>query len=291
MPETQLGQINEDIMETARGALLVLDSAFRVLKANHSFCDTFALTREQTVGCLIFDLDNRQWDIPKLKVLLFDLLHPDKRLDNYEVEHIFSTTGQRTMVFNACRLPVQESGSHMTILAIEDVTDRRRMEEEIREIYFRDRLTGLYNRFGFTTFAEQQFKAVRRTKKQMMLAFLDIDGMKLINDNLGHDGGDKILMDAAAVLRQTFRESDIIARMGGDAFAVLSSDTTDMAPQVIGERLKYCLDVYNAEENRRCKLSFSVGMAIYHADNPSTLDELMAQAEMLMHAKKRMKNR
>ena len=124
-----------------------------------------------------------------------------------------------------------------------DITERKKMEEEIGELSFRDPLTTLYNRRGFITLAEQQLKAAPRAQRKMLLAFLDVDNLKGINDTLGHEGGDKVLIDAADVLRRTFRESDIIARVGGDEFAVLAIEMTDLSPSS-------CRDVYNTPSMR-----------------------------------------
>jgi diguanylate cyclase (GGDEF)-like protein len=119
----------------------------------------------------------------------------------------------------------------------EDITERKRMEAEIREMSLRDLLTGLYNRRGFITLAEQQLKAANRAHRPLQLTFADCDRLKWINDTLGHKEGDKALIDTAQILRQTFRESDIIARLGGDEFAILSIDTADMKHGELLQRL------------------------------------------------------
>ncbi len=88
------------------------------------------------------------------------------------------------------------------ISVVQDITERRRMEEEIREMSLRDPLTELYNRRGFITLAEQQLKAANRANRQMLLAFIDVDDLKQINDKLGHEEGDKALIDTARIIRQ-----------------------------------------------------------------------------------------
>ncbi|MBK8230775.1 MAG: diguanylate cyclase [Candidatus Eisenbacteria bacterium] len=119
-------------------------------------------------------------------------------------------------------LPVQLSLSAMQVhghqsvcLVATDLTEHIRTEEELRSLSLVDALTGLYNRRGFFTLAEQQLKLARRIDGQLQLVFADLDDLKLINDRLGHDEGDRALMDVAAILRTTFRESDTIARLGG----------------------------------------------------------------------------
>ena len=117
----------EDIVETAREPLLVLDSDLRVLLANRSFYDSFKVTPQETIGQLIYDLGNRQWDIPKLRTLLEEILPKDNKFDDYEVEHVFSSIGHKVMVLNARRITQKEIGSQMILLAIEDNTEKVRL--------------------------------------------------------------------------------------------------------------------------------------------------------------------
>jgi PAS domain S-box-containing protein len=124
---------NEDIIETVREPLLVLDSDLRVLKANRSFYDSFKVTPEETIGKLIYDLGNRQWDIPKLRTLLEEILPKDNKFDDYEVEHVFSSIGHKIMLLNARRISQEETGSQMILLAIEDITEQMRLQRELAE--------------------------------------------------------------------------------------------------------------------------------------------------------------
>jgi diguanylate cyclase (GGDEF)-like protein/PAS domain S-box-containing protein len=174
---------------------------------------------------------------------------------------------------------------------IRDVTERKRIEDEMREMSFRDQLTGLYNRRGFITLAEQQIKATNRAKRQMPLAFIDVDDMKWINDTLGHEEGDQALIDTANIFRRTFRESDIIARIGGDEFAVLATDVQEMDPEILSSRLQQNIDAYNTDEAQNYTLSMSWGIAMYDPESPTSLDELMSAADELMYAQKRSKSK
>ena len=124
---------NEDIIETVREPLLVLDSDLRVLKANRSFYDSFRVTPGETIGNLIYDLGNRQWDIPRLRTLLEEILPQDNKFDDYEVEHVFSSIGHKVMLLNARRIAQGEIGSQLILLAIEDVTEKMRLERELAE--------------------------------------------------------------------------------------------------------------------------------------------------------------
>jgi diguanylate cyclase (GGDEF)-like protein len=113
--------------------------------------------------------------------------------------------------------------------------------------------------------------------------------MKQVNDTLGHQEGDKALIEIATILKEVFRESDIIGRIGGDEFAVLAIDATDETREVLIMRLHNTLDDYNRPGGRNYQLSLSIGVAHYDPEKPSSLDELMAQADELMYEEKRKK--
>ena len=139
------------------------------------------------------------------------------------------------------------------------------------------------------TLSDQQIRISNRTGRDLLLFFIDLDGMKWINDTLGHKEGDKALIEAAGVLRETFRESDIIGRMGGDEFAVLVLYTTDTSSELLQERLCLALDSCNSREKRPYQITFSTGTALYEPAAPATLDELMSKADALMYEEKKRK--
>ncbi|MBI5605137.1 MAG: PAS domain S-box protein [Deltaproteobacteria bacterium] len=179
------------------------------------------------------------------------------------------------------------NGKPATLNFLNDITKRKAMEEQLNKMIIIDELTGLYNRRGFLALSQQQLKVAERAKKEMLLFFADIDNMKWINDNLGHQEGDKALMDIAAILKETFRESDIISRMGGDEYAVLALDTADLDPDILISRLESTLEGFNRKGTKPFRLSLSVGMACYHPDDTPTIDQLLAEADRLMYEQKR----
>ena len=197
------------------------------------------------------------------------------------------TTNQSIFWFSATISPL---ANDKVIMVARDITERKQIEVSLWEISIRDQLTGLYNRRGFITLAQQQIKTAERGKRLMPLVFVDVDDMKGINDNLGHEEGDRALSDAASILRQTFRESDIIARIGGDEFAILATDVTEMNPDILSERLQQNIDAFNQSVAQKFKLSMSWGIAIYNPETPITLDELMSAADGLMYAQKKTKS-
>jgi len=170
-----------------------------------------------------------------------------------------------------------------------DITDRKKMESEIIALSITDQLTGLNNRRGFLSLAGQQLKLSDRSKKGVVLFFADLDLLKQINDTLGHEEGDKALIEAANIFKETFRTSDIIARLGGDEFAVLAIDTDEANSGIFTARLLQLIDNGNNQENRKYRLSISVGFAYYDPEKPCSIDELIARADKLMYEQKQKK--
>jgi len=121
----------EDIVETVREPLLVLDANLNILSANRSFYNIFKVEQGKTIGHLIFDVGNKQWDIPALRTLFEDILPTHKRFDNYEVEHDFPTIGHKTMLLNARQVYRKDVGTQMILLAIEDITERKKVEKAL----------------------------------------------------------------------------------------------------------------------------------------------------------------
>jgi diguanylate cyclase (GGDEF)-like protein len=171
-----------------------------------------------------------------------------------------------------------------------DITERRQMEEKLRALSFVDDLTGLYNRRGFLTVAEQQVKIANRIKGKMLLLFIDLDHMKWINDTFGHQEGDQALREIGTILKETFRESDIMARMGGDEFVVLTVETHRKSKDLLTARLQETIEFHNnGRKSRHFKLSISIGIGIYNPKTPCRIEELLEQADRSMYEQKRMK--
>jgi two-component system, cell cycle sensor histidine kinase PleC len=127
-PVTKSKEYAESIINTVREPLIVLDQDLRVVTVSRSFYDVFKVNPEETVGQLIYDLGNKQWDIPKLRELLEDILPQETTFDNYEVEHDFATIGKRIMLLNARQIQRVLGKERIILLAIEDITERRETE-------------------------------------------------------------------------------------------------------------------------------------------------------------------
>lgn len=172
---------------------------------------------------------------------------------------------------------------------IEDITERKKIQDKLHELSIIDELTGLYNRRGFFTLAEQQIKVATRLNQRITLIYADLDGMKQINDNYGHAEGDQALIDTANIFKLTFRASDIIARIGGDEFAALVLENHEDAGITIENRFSDNLLSHNLNSDKPYPLSISLGVVRFEPDQARSLDKLLAQADKLMYEQKQQK--
>ena len=169
----------------------------------------------------------------------------------------------------------------------QDITRRKELEMQLLEMSNTDQLTGLYNRRGFFIMAEKQLQVAQRIGARLTLLFIDLDNLKQINDTLGHEGGDTTLKAAAAVLQDTFRQADILGRIGGDEFAALMVEGNGEQEDItIQERLQANLDRRNQDLPAAFPLGLSYGITHLDPQHPRNLDELIAEADRRMyHAK------
>ena len=147
-----------------------------------------------------------------------------------------------------------------------------------------DELTGLYNRRGFLIHAEDRVKFAARLGTREVLVFADVDGLKSINDTFGHFVGDEAITAAAGLLRSSFRDTDVVARIGGDEFVVLALMDRDEDVEVPIRSLRAAIQAWNAHAGMAFRLSMSVGTTYFE---PGTrLEELIAAADRKMYAEK-----
>jgi diguanylate cyclase (GGDEF)-like protein len=173
--------------------------------------------------------------------------------------------------------------------SIRYAVERHRLTSALRSLSLIDDLTGLYNRRGFADLGEQHLKLARRTSRGVLLVFLDVDRLKTINDTLGHHVGDRALVQVGDILRDTFRQSDIVARMGGDEFAVMALEASKENQIELLRRLRERVREINEKTRESYCLSLSVGTARFDGEGRTRLDDLLTEADRAMYEEKRRK--
>ncbi|MBN3960927.1 diguanylate cyclase [Nostoc sp. NMS8] len=170
-----------------------------------------------------------------------------------------------------------------------EIQERLKAEAEVRQLSLTDELTGLYNRRGFFWLANQQFKISKHRQTFSCLFFVDLDGLKHINDSLGHETGDRMLINIAQLLKQSFRESDIVARIGGDEFVIFVSVCSTHNTDEFSPRLQANIDRFNQEHNYSYQLSISIGATQCALNENVSLEQLIEEADKVMYEHKRAK--
>ncbi|MEM7356774.1 MAG: diguanylate cyclase [Acidobacteriota bacterium] len=240
-----------------------------------------------------------------IDVVLLDLGLPDSfgletftalNLDFPQVPAlVLSGLDNETLALKAVREGAQDYlvkgdfGHPLLLRAIRYAIERHRLQESLRSLSLEDDLTGLYNRRAFLHLAEQQLRMARRHNTPVLLLFADLDGLKAINDQHGHTAGSRAIVDTATVLRETFRDSDIVARFGGDEFVILLPETEVSTFAVPAGRLRANLEAFNRRGARPFHLALSLGAAAFDPRQPCALEELIEQADQAMYDDKRRK--
>jgi diguanylate cyclase (GGDEF)-like protein/PAS domain S-box-containing protein len=234
-------------------------------------------------------------DRDKVLVFLHELRQP---LHCRSIEHrIIHKDGSVRWVLNMSMVHLDKNGSTLRQAGfLIDVTSRReeternsKLLDETRHNSLTDDLTQLYNRRAFRVLAGQQVLISEQIKHPLLLFFIDIDRLKYVNDTFGHEAGDKQLIDLAAILRCTFRGSDIIARIGGDEFAVLSVETGPDSGNVLLELFHAAIEERNSDKTNRCTLSVSTGITRHKIDKSDSVSDMLERADRNMYAQKNRK--
>jgi two-component system cell cycle response regulator len=183
----------------------------------------------------------------------------------------------------------RDIGSFLLSRSIRYAIGRQRHLKEEKAFSGIDELTGLYNRRGFLARADQQIKIAGERGRSLLMVFTDVDGLKKINDTLGHHWGDFALMEMAHVLREAFRETDILGRLSGDEFVALLTCENNMNEEFLTQRFQKTMEEHNTYPERHFKLSASVGIARHEPNSTGSVTELLVSADTIMYQHKKPK--
>jgi len=275
----------ETILDSVPALIFYKDRENRMVRVNKAFAEAMGLPKERIEGkgCSEIwpDQAEQYWN-DDLEVMKSG--RPKRGI----IEPLVTSDGTRWIQTD--KIPFRDEAGRTTgvIGFAIDITERRRAEESVRALSLVDELTGLSNRRGFFALAGQQIKIAARSKARLFLIFADMDELKSVNDTFGHAAGDQLIRDAARVFRETFRDSDIIARIGGDEFVALMISTDGGDAERILPRLRKKIAGRRGRGARR-RLALSIGLAEYNPESPCSLEEMINSADEMMYEEKRRK--
>jgi diguanylate cyclase (GGDEF)-like protein/PAS domain S-box-containing protein len=204
------------------------------------------------------------------------------------LEYRVTTVAGRVIWIDHRTRPLAVMGSDALWMGtLQDITERKQVESELRALAYLDELTGLYNRRGFFKVAEQQLRLTQRSGRGAVLLYLDIDALKDVNDNIGYDAGDRVLLETARLLRASFRDTDVISRTGGDEFTVWAVETDGDRGEVLLHRLQERLGTLPCPAGSDMSISFSLGYAFCEPSEQVTVHTLLQRADAEMYRRRR----
>jgi diguanylate cyclase (GGDEF)-like protein/PAS domain S-box-containing protein len=275
------------VFKNSPNALVYMDEEANILDINSRFTKLFGYTLEEIKGRNIYD----------------GMIHPLNKIEEgKDLVKMAFTKGY--LNYETIRkkkdgtlFPVSISGSNIlidgelkgTLGTYMDITERKKIEGELEKLAHYDTLTGCCNRGYGMGLLEQQIKLAHRKKYPLLLAYIDIDKFKYINDTFGHKEGDIILKEVVKFFKSILRDIDIICRLGGDEFLLIFPDSSlDDAP-LIRERLSKNLEKLNQKLAKPYKIDFSIGLSCYNSSNPLSIEELIRIADENMYEEKKKK--
>jgi diguanylate cyclase (GGDEF)-like protein len=268
------------------GAVLMFDRELRYIMADgEQLLSGVGLSRERLVGRTLQEVASPQGLAVVEPLYRAALSGESGSLEMVRDEKAYALTA----------VPVRD-GDTITagLLMVYDITTHKRGEaaarletESMRNISQHDELTGLYNRRGFLERGRRQLELLQEAGAPALLFFVDLNGMKQINDQLGHEQGDRALVEMAEVLRTSFRGSDLLARLGGDEFVALLPKGDVGQLSVLELRVQSDIELRNAAPGRCFQLSASIGAAVFDPAHPESIDQLLAKADALMYEQKK----
>lgn len=210
---------------------------------------------------------------------------------------ILTKVGEETLAFDAISMGAEdyllrnEMNLYTISRAIRNALERHPFKETLKALTFTDELTGIYNRRGFYSMALQQMEIAKREKKGFVLFLIDIDHLKDINDTFGHKAGDAALIYATECIKNSFRTSDIVARIGGDEFAVLAVGAEEDEAVKMINNLRETVHSFNLYKPLPYILSLSIGMAYYNGYDDLTISDLLESADIGLYEEKKVSHK
>jgi diguanylate cyclase (GGDEF)-like protein len=302
----------QSILDTCSDAIVVTDTTGEIILRNPASVrlhgEVVPRVEQDVPQKLGFYKPDEITLLPYEDLPLLRALHGDS-VDNVEICVRSPARGKTCWTLASSRPLLDENAeTNGAVVFYRDITQRKELEtqlaryadevrrsnvelkkahEELEQLALSDELTGLHNRRGFLVRAEQSLSLAQRAQKSVALLFVDLDGLKPINDSLGHSEGNRAICDAAFVLMDCFRQCDVLCRLGGDEFAVLMMGASQESAEIVKQRIADKVKALNALGERPYQLSLSVGTLICDFNEQLPLEVLLEKADALMYEEKK----
>jgi len=277
----------DNIISTVADSLILLDREGNIVTVNKATLALSGYGKDELKGKPV-EIFFREKDF---KSTLLDKAIKKEAIRNYELNFKTKTGDNIPVVFSSSTMMDEAGGIAGTVCIIKDITERKTLEKELEKLAHFDPLTGSCNRGYGLSLLTQQIKLAHRNKSNILLAYIDIDNLKEINDTFSHEEGDRALEKVAKLFRSTLREIDIICRMGGDEFLLIFPDSSLQDASLIKERVNQNLAQLNQNLKKLYKINLSIGFSCYDPNNPQSKDELIHVADKRMYKEKKNKKR
>jgi len=270
------------LVESTDASIYVIDRDYRYLFINKKHLNRLGIFEDDYIGKSYADFHSPQITSGFAKIV--DGVY--SKGESAQLEHLSERDNEYYLLTIS---PVREPDGEISAVTIvsKRVTDLKRMEQKLRDLSLTDELTGLYNRRGLFTLADQQMRMANRNKNKVFMLYADMDNLKVINDTYGHQEGDMALIETAKILKESLRDSDIIARIGGDEFVAMPIGSNETEARITIDRFNKNLELSYRQRNGNYKLSLSIGIACYDPQCPATINELLVQGDSAMYTNKK----
>ena len=267
------------------------DNEGRFLEVNDQLCRITGYPREQLLRMTEASLLSPD-DLGGLDEGIGQVMAGDSNTHRAEVRLVSASGGTVWVSISNSVVRDSEGTPQMRLVQMLDISERKRFEGQLQHLADHDPLTGLINRRRFEEELERELIAAKRYGRSGAVLVLDLDNFKYVNDTLGHSAGDELIVSVSALLRRRLRESDTLARIGGDEFAVILPDCTPLQAETAADGLLATVREGMLEQHRGGRSSASIGVAPYSGDVEATGEELLVEADVAMYeAKERGRDR
>ena len=274
------------MLRDARAGVALLDLTGHVEVANPALCEMLHGKAEELAGCWMVELVHPIYR-EEVGRQLQEVLSGERRETRGEaglLRRDGSLAWSRISLFLARS---REGDPEYVMAIVELVPSERKVLDAIHQLATTDELTGLHNRRGFLLLAEQQLRLAARKGWELAMVYLDLDGLKEINDTLGHRSGDEAIRQLGELLQTACRDTDVVARLGGDEFVVLMMEPGETGVGLLQTRIQQGLGEANALPGRAYALSVSMGVSRVAPGENRTVEQLLMEADVKMYEDKR----